>query len=271
MSISPVTRTVVGVRDPSDLFFEQLCRARSRVLLLDYDGTIAPFTAYGNRALPYPTVPEYLDCIMSTCRTRVVLISGRAARDIPPLLGLHPHPEIWGVHGMEQLHPDGRYVVAQVSADMQHALAQANTCLDQEGLHRVSEAKPGALAVHWRGLKPSEAEEVRAAAYRVLLPVVQRANLMLAEFDGGVELRTRMRGKGDVVRSILSQHGDDVPIAYLGDDITDEDAFRALNGNGLTVLVRPTYRFTAAQTWIRPPEELVQFLSNWVQACGGDM
>lgn len=271
MSISPVTRTAGGVRNPSDLFFEQLCRARRRVLLLDYDGTIAPFTAYGSRALPYPTVPEYLDCIMSTCRTRVVLITGRAAREIPPLLGLNPHPEVWGVHGMEQLYADGRYVVAHVSADAQHALAEANASLYEEGLDRVAEIKPGAVAVHWRGLKPSEAEEVRATAYRVLLPVVQRANLKLAEFDGGVELRTRTRNKGDVVRAVLSQHDDGVPIAYLGDDITDEDAFRALNGNGLTVLVRPTYRFTAAQTWIRPPEELVQFLSNWVQACGGDL
>jgi trehalose-phosphatase len=114
-------------------------------------------------------------------------------------------------------------------------------------------------------------ENVKMAAYRVLSPLALQSHLLLAEFEGGVELREPMRGKGDVVRSVLSEHSLDVPVAYLGDDTTDEDAFRVLNGRGLTVLVRPTYRFTAAQTWIRPPEELVQFLTDWVRACGGDL
>jgi trehalose 6-phosphate phosphatase len=73
------------------------------------------------------------------------------------------------------------------------------------------------------------------------------------------------------VRTILSEVGPDVPVAYLGDDSTDEDAFRVLNDRGLTVLVRPTYRFTAAQMWLRPPDELIQFFTDWVRACGGDM
>ena len=93
MSIVAATGAAAAVITPRDLFFDQLCRSRERVLLLDYDGTIAPFSANRHRALPYSTVPELLDCIMSTCHTRVALITGRAAREIPPLLGLNPHPE----------------------------------------------------------------------------------------------------------------------------------------------------------------------------------
>jgi trehalose-phosphatase len=245
--------------------------ARDRVLLLDYDGTIAPSSAQRHRAFPYPTIPELLDCIMSTCRTRVLLISGRSAREIPPLLGLNPHPEIWGIYGIERLHADDRYFVDHVSDDMQQALAEADVRLWDAGLARSVEIKPGAIAVHWRGLNPPEMENAKTAAYRVLSPLAQQRHLLLVEFDGGVELREPLRGKGDVVRSVLSEHCLDVPVAYLGADTTDEDAFRVLNGRGLTVLVRPTYRFTAAQTWIRPPEGLVQFLTDWVRACGGDL
>jgi trehalose-phosphatase len=248
-----------------------LGRARDRVLLLDYDGTIAPFSVQRHRAFPYPTIPELLDCIMSTCRTRVLLISGRSAREIPPLLGLNPHPEIWGTYGIERLRSDGQYFVAHVSDDMQRALVEADVKLWDAGLARSVEIKPAAIAVHWRGLNPSEMENAKTSAYRVLSPLALQCHLLLAEFDGGVELREPMRGKGDVVRSVLSEHCLDVPVAYLGDDITDEDAFRALNGRGLTVLVRPKYRFTAAQAWIRPPEGLVQFLTDWVRACGGDL
>jgi len=271
MSTAVSMGTVPTMKSPAELFFEQLCRARERVLLLDYDGTIAPFSVQRNRAFPYPTVPELLDCITSTCRTRVLLISGRVAREIPPLLGLNPHPEIWGSYGIERLQANGRYAVAHVSDDAQLALAQADARLHNEGLGDLVEIKPGAVAVHWRGLNPPQVEDIKAAAYRVLSPLVLQNHLALAEFDGGLELREPVCSKGDVVRSVLSEHGAEIPVAYLGDDTTDEDAFRALNGRGLTVLVRPMHRFTAAQLWIRPPEELVQFLTDWIRACGGEL
>lgn len=252
-------------------FLDGLYTAPRRVLLLDYDGTVAPFSVDRERAYPYPTVPELLDCIMTTCRTRVALISGRAAHDIPPLLGLNPCPEIWGAHGLERLHPDGRYEVAHISEPARHALAEAAAWIAEVGLQGVTETKPGAVAVHWRGLPPAEAQEARAAANRVLTPLTTGTGLMLTEFEQGLELRVRARDKCDAVRTILAEVGPAAPVAYLGDDASDEEAFRALNGRGLTVLVRPTYRFTAAQIWLRPPTELVQFLSDWVRTCGGDM
>ena len=50
---------------------------------------------------------------------------------------------------------------------------------------------------------------------------------------------------------------------------SDEEAFRVLNGRGLTALVRTQYRFTAAQVWLRPPDELIAFLNGCAEACGG--
>ena len=116
MSAAVAIGNTVVARTAADGFFAQLADASRRVLLLDYDGTIAPFSVHRNRAFPYPTIPELLDCIMSTCRTRVAVITGRVTHEIPPLLGLRPHPEIWGTHGMERLHADGRYRVSSASA-----------------------------------------------------------------------------------------------------------------------------------------------------------
>jgi trehalose-6-phosphatase len=57
------------------------------------------------------------------------------------------------------------------------------------------------------------------------------------------------------------------PIAYLGDDITDEKAFQAVNHRGLSVLVRPRWRRTLAQLWLKPPDAVLDLLKRWLQAC----
>lgn len=263
--------STAAVKSDPNVFFDDLRTSSRRALLLDYDGTVAPFTADRTRAYPDPTIPELLDSIMSTCRTRVALISGRSAREIPPLLGLDPHPEVWGAHGLERLYPDGRYEVKFLTDGASEVLAEAQSWLEAEGLMPLSEIKAGAVAVHWRGLGRRQVEEVRTCAYRALSGLGCRPGVNLFEFNGGLELRAQAANKGDAVRAIISEIADETPIAYLGDDVSDEDAFRKLNGRGLTVLVRQVYRFTAAQMWIRPPEDLVQFLTDWIRACGGDV
>jgi len=90
--------------------------------------------------------------------------------------------------------------------------------------------------------------------------------LKLLEFDGGLELRVPGQDKSDAIEIILREIGPGVPVAYLGDDITDESAFRALEHRGLTVLVRREHRKSAERIWLRPPEELLEFLTLWRDA-----
>jgi trehalose 6-phosphate phosphatase len=252
-------------------FFEEVAAAKSRVLLLDYDGTIAPFCRNRQRALPYPNVPELLHSIMTTCTTRLIVVSGRAAHEVPPLLGLSPGPETWGSYGIERLDRTGRYTETEVSDEAFQVLARAETGLEREGLKDAIEVKVAGVAVHWRGLRPAEVLKIRSTAYRILEPLALESGLVLSEFDEGVELRLRFANKGEALQGLLRDLNDDVPVAYLGDDATDEDAFRVLNGRGLTVLVSPKHRFTAAQIWLRPPDELLSFLVDWIRICRGDV
>jgi trehalose 6-phosphate phosphatase len=265
MSAAPAVRNDADI---FSIFFQRVSEASQRLLILDYDGTIAPFSVDRRRALPYPTLPELLDTIMSTCHTRLVLVTGRSAGDIPGLLGIKPHPEIWGVHGLERVYADGRQELGYMSDHELRGIAEADAWIRQEGLTGLAESKPGAIAVHWRGLPKEMIEELRTMCYRMLAPLACEFNLLLAEFDGGLELRVRASSKQHAVRTLLSEVEAEVPVAYLGDDLTDEDAFRTLNDRGLTVLVRPVFRTTAAQTWIRPPQELIQFLCDWIRASG---
>lgn len=250
-------------------FLEEIAAAEKRVLLLDYDGTIAPFSRDRRCAFPYPEIPGLLRRIMTECDTRLIMVSDRIAQELPPLLGITPLPEIWGNHGLQRIYPDGHYEEEEVDGAVLQAVAQAEADLAMEGLAHLTESKLASVAVHWRGLQPSSVLEIRTKAYRVLEPLAFRTGLLLTEFDGGIGFRLRSANKGRVVCTLLSEIGPEVPIAYVGDDITDEDAFRALNGRGLTMRVGPKQRFSAAQSWLREPRELFQFLNEWIRACGG--
>jgi trehalose 6-phosphate phosphatase len=248
-------------------FMESVAQSPVSALLLDYDGTLAPFCLNRQQALPYLGVTALLQEIIVDGRTRVVIVTGRNAHEVIPLLAIHPSLEIWGCHGLERLRPDGTWETPRVEEPVLHALADADRWLRHQGLHDRAEFKTGAVAIHWRGLDEATAAETRRQVLLGWLPIAQSTPMELLEFDGGIEMRMPGRDKGDAVRTILDEIGPEVPVAYLGDDITDERAFLALGTRGLTVLVRPEWRKTAAALWIRPPEGLREFLIRWLQAC----
>jgi trehalose 6-phosphate phosphatase len=260
-----VLRTVNPVE--VEQFMNAVAQSPVSALLLDYDGTLAPFCLNRQQALPYPGMTALLQEIIANGRTRVVIITGRNAQEVIPLLALPRSLEIWGCHGLERLKPDGTRVTPRVEEPVLHALAEADRWLRYQGLHNRAEFKTGAVAIHWRGLEEAAAAETRGQVLLGWFPIAQSTPMELLEFDGGIEMRMPGRDKGDAVRTILDEIGSKVPVAYLGDDLTDERAFLALGTLGLSVLVRPEWRKTAAAVWIRPPEGLREFLTRWLQAC----
>lgn len=250
-------------------FDRHVGRADGFVVMLDYDGTLAPFSPDLRDVAPYAGVTECLDALLEAGGTRVVVVTGRFLKEAPPVLGTRRSPEIWGSHGRERQLPDGDYAVTGIDAVALRALTVADAWSPMiEAAGGRSEAKPGSLAFHWRGADPGQVATIR----RIVTEGFHRESLVgvleLHGFDGGLELRAPGRGKGDVVRTILAETPGDVPVAYLGDDFTDEDAFAALKGRGLGVLVRPEHRNTGADLWIRPPGELVGLLRRWADLRG---
>jgi trehalose 6-phosphate phosphatase len=239
-----------------------------RGLLLDYDGTLAPFTLERDRAYPYPGVRKALDSLMAMELCRVVIISGRAVDGLLPVLGLKKTPEVWGSHGWERLGPDG-YDPPRLPEGMLEGLDELEHWGTKIGLGNRLERKPAATAVHLRGLERGEEFRLKSEAVRIMGDIASLYGLDLHEFDGGLELRPPGRHKGHAVKTLMKELGDACVLAYLGDDATDEDAFRALGQRGLGVLVRPQYRDTGARLWLTPPEELLWFIGRWTAACGG--
>jgi len=255
-----------------EAFFATLSRSERSLLLLDYDGTLAPFCTDRFKARPWEGVRELLSRIQVERRTRIAIISGRPAREPAELLDLKPSPEIWGLHGAERLHADGRRELEQLPAKTRFRLDTLRERLKRDSFGALYEEKPNAVVMHWRGVSRDKAEEIEARASALFEPLAGIDGLSLLKFEAGMELRAG-RDKGDAVRSILEEisGGKPVsfPVAFLGDDITDELAFRAVNAlptAHLTALVRGECRNSAADLWLRPPGELLGFLQSWLTA-----
>lgn len=240
-----------------------LASASQRVLMLDYDGTLAPFKVERMEATPYDGVREAVAQIMAM-GDRVVIISGRLATEVATLINLDPMPEIWGCHGWERL-VGGELSRLPLAPKQSERLFKAGYTLKNEGFQSRLEYKHGSLALHWRGTTEDEKSAILTAGLRAMEPA-SGVDMKMHRFDGGLELRATGRDKGVVVKEILSGLDPKTPVAYLGDDLTDEDAFRAVQSRGLGVLVRPEPRETAASVWLKPPEELIEFFGLWLKS-----
>lgn len=244
-----------------------MASAPRRALLLDYDGTLAPLTADRARAVPYPGVRAALATVaLAPRRTAIWIVSGRTVEDLERLVGLERLADLWGSHGMERRSRHGRWTGAPAAPPAAAFLDATAAALERGGAGALVERKRYGLALHRRGAD-TEAYARATALLHERAVEAPRHGLVLEAFDGGVELRPRGFHKGLVVERAFAELGADAAVAYLGDDRTDEDAFAALSGRGLGVLVRPTPRRTRADAWLRPPKEVLDFLAAWTAAC----
>lgn len=253
------------LNDKFDLnsFFENLTAAEKPLLMLDYDGTLSPFTTDRENAYPYRELIPALERLFSAEKTRVVIISGRSIESLKNLLEFDQLPELWGCHGLERLTRDGEHSVMPLEDAVNERLSELYPWISQNGLIDISEFKPSGAAFHWRGLPENQISEIKDKVLNRWQGEVENSGLEIHNFDGGVEIRVAGTNKSTPVKTLLEEADNNFPAAYLGDDFTDEDAFGTLKGRGLSVLVRPEIRDTAADLWLKPPSELTDFFARW--------
>jgi trehalose 6-phosphate phosphatase len=259
-----------AAQEKLDRFFAGFAAAGRPVLLLDYDGTLAAFRVDRFTSRPYAGVREALTRIQHQGRTRMAVITGRPAGEIAPLLGLDPPLEVWGLHGAERLYPDGRRELEQASADTEARLEELKQRLRRDSLGGLFEDKANGAVMHWRGKPRKVAERIERRTRELFEPLARLDGLSLLDFEAGLELRVG-RDKGGAAAAILDEEGPGSPVAFLGDDLSDEAAFRvvrSLGERGFSALVRPVWRSTEAEVWLRPPQEVVAFFVRWAKTLG---
>lgn len=244
--------------------WERVSHAPHRLLMLDHDGTLARFELIRARALPSRETLDSLRRIAETPTTTLVVVSGRPVRELADLLHRPPWTLV-GEHGWEYVDPGERIVRHPLPRGAPARLDRAERLVRDAGLGERIERKRASIAVHTRGLSDAHAREVHVTAVRAWTPVLEKAPLRLTAFNGGVELRVRGRDKGTTARDLLAREAPGTLGIHVGDDDTDEDAFRALQGLGVTFRIGPADQPTSARRRLRDVSA-VEAMLRWLAA-----
>ncbi len=254
-------RALDGIPGP---LWDQVSLARARLLMLDHDGTLAPFETDRARAVAPRSTRELLQRIAESGRTRLVVVSGRPVRDLAALL--EPvRLTFVGEHGWEVSAPGERVVRHPLPRGVASRLERAARLARAAGLTAHLERKRSSIAVHTRGLDAEGAAHVTSGAALAWSPLLDRAPLRLVPFDGGLELRARGRDKGTAARELLAREPAGTLAVHVGDDTTDEDVFEALGETGFGVRVGGPGAPTRARAWLRNPDQVARFLETWLE------
>lgn len=236
---------------------------------LDFDGTLSAIVDDPDSARLVDGAAEALARLADRCA--VAILSGRDLADIRDRVGV---PGLWyaGSHGFESIAPDGSYRQNDEAAAAVPVLKQAAAELRENLAHikgsRV-EHKRFAVAVHYRDVATTDIGEVVANTHRV----GRREHLRVTNGRKVVELRPDVDwNKGTTLTWICDQitgaantgAAEVLPI-FIGDDLTDEDAFDAVKADGIGILVRHTEdgdRPSAAQFALENPGQVREFLDR---------
>jgi alpha,alpha-trehalase len=241
----------------------RLLERRNPAVFLDYDGTLTPIVARPDLALLSNAMRGSVRRLARLCP--VAIISGRDRADVEQLVGLEELVYA-GSHGFDIAGPGGLRIEHEEGAAFVAAVERASEML-QTGLKGVSgaiiEPKRFAVAVHYRQVAELGMPAVEAEVNRVVKAVPE---LRKTHGKKVFELRPRFDwDKGKAVMWLLRALGLNGPETlpfYLGDDTTDEDAFRALKDRGVGIFVGQPDASTAAIYRLEDSEAVGDFLNT---------
>ena len=222
------------------------------LVAFDVDGVLAPLVDHADDSELLPGVRDALRRLAA--RTTVAIVSGRAIESLERLFGFPAELHVIGSHGLEvrgaappALDDDEQYTFDQLEVI-------ATRGADAAGDGAWLEYKPASIVLHTREADPTLAD-----------PAVDAVTNLAGMIDGAqvtpgsdvVELLARSASKGSALLALADRHGRS-PIVYLGDDVTDEEAFRMLGDDDITVRVGPGE--SAARLRLGGPGDVVELL-----------
>jgi trehalose 6-phosphate phosphatase len=236
--------------------------------MIDYDGTLVPIADRPQSASTGQGLRRTLKRLAGKNRVRLAVVSGRDLDDLEKLV---PAAGIClvGCHGAEFLRAGGGKTAIVRLENLAPALdliaAAAARCV---GRRRgfLLERKKAAVALHYRLADPAAASRVLGGFIAAIYPLARRHNLVYTAGKKVIEIRPRGINKGEAVKHLIRLYPGCYPV-YLGDDSTDEDAFRAIREQGAGILVSEGERLTSASSRLRNPGDVHRFLQIIATRC----
>ena len=235
-------------------------------VFLDYDGTLTPIVATPDLAVLSEDMREVVKELSLRCK--VSIVSGRATSDVQSKVQINGIFYA-GSHGFEIVDPDGKIKINEEAQAIRQVIDTV-----YEKLSKSLKGVKGALvenvkytiSTHYRLVSDDDFPKVKEAVEGILN---EYPNLRKTNGKKVFELRPRIdwhKGKAvEWILNVLEYHPDKHLAIYIGDDVTDEDAFAALKGKGFGILVADTSRNSKATYMIKDTQDVKKVLDFLIQ------
>lgn len=251
-----MTRSLLGDLTEVSRRIDQASRI---AVCIDFDGTLAPLVDHPAHARLAPRMEQALWELAGSSKVILTIISGRERGDLQARIGI-PNIYYAGNHGLE-ISGDGVLFIEPAAAERCASLRDLAATLAErlrpiEGI--LVEDKGLTVTIHYRLVAEPLLEEVRRVVHATL--AASSHPFLLGNAEKAYEIRPRVYwNKGTAVRWLLQLlKCEDALVIYLGDDVSDEEAFAAL-ADGITVRIGVPAE-TAAHHHLEDPSHVEEFL-----------
>jgi trehalose 6-phosphate phosphatase len=212
----------------------EFARSSAPLVVCDYDGTLAQLVDDPDQAFPVEESVVALETLATFADTHVAVVSGRSLHDLVALCPFPPEIHLVGSHGSEfdgsldnDLDPAQLELLSSITEELDQLAASG------DGL--LVESKPTSVAFHYRKAAPEIAD---AALEAVRSGPAARDGVRVKAGKMVIELAVVDTDKGTAIDRLRHSVGADV-VLFVGDDVTDEDAFAVLHGHDIGIKVGP--------------------------------
>ncbi len=245
---------------------ERITRAKKVIFFLDYDGTLTPIKKKPGLARLDRDTKTLLKKLAKRASSKVFIISGRSLKNVKNLIGVKSLYYI-GNHGIELEGPHLKYINRSAKAlkpFIQKSYKSLKKKLRFKGV--ILESKTYTMSLHYRLVNPDKVPTLKRVFKNTIKDLLKRGKIKITEGKKVLELHPNIKwNKGDIVNWVLRRlKSKRALLICIGDDRTDEDAFKALGKRGISILVSKNRKKTFAQYRLNSPKEVVKFLYEFV-------
>jgi len=234
-------------------------RSSNRCLLLDYDGTLVPFSRIPSEAAPDNSVKDILSKLSADPKNHVVIISGRDLSSLDRWLGSLPVTLV-AEHGASTRPRNGSWQqMVSVSDLWKEEIRRVMQAFVIRCAGSFIEEKTNTIAWHYRNTQTGLGFSRSRELLNTLSQLIQNTTLQVIDGNKVVEVRISGFDKGASALRILGETDPDF-VLCLGDDTTDEDMFKALEGEAYTIKVNNGA--SAAQYTILSQQQVLPLLNS---------
>ncbi len=259
---------------------KSMVQAAKRVLFMsDFDGTLTPIVEKPELAVLSAEGREILRRMVQLDKFTVGIISGRALADLKARVDIEGLI-LAGNHGFEIEGPGWNFIspIAEEIKPLFRILRQLLSMTLGKIKGVLVEDKGLSLSVHYRHAEEGSVGAIEDMVERVVQRPALRGLIKVTPGKKVYEVKPAVNwNKGKAIRLLMKRYGKGgrqsglLPI-FLGDDVTDEDGFQAINryGNGIAVYVGEPRGDFSAEYYLNSPQEVLLFMANIIESIRGE-